>query len=388
MKVPSTLSSLRDPAEMKCVPGLTAEDVLVKKDKIRGAIRVKDVPLLRRLSIEAGGLLEDALREDAWPILLGIDHSTTTCRNSKPTRQQLKSTPFHEQVVRDVNRTIRRFPPSIPRKMRLSLQESLLAVISRVLTAIPELHYYQGYHDICVTVLLVVNGNEEAAFRIMEHLSQTKLRAFMESSINGTTRQLGIIYPLLGAVNPSLRRFLENTSCGVVFLLPWCLTWYGHELSHYPTLTRLFDLFMSSVDLMPVYLAAAIVLPHQEKLLKQECSLANVHAYLGQVLPLLQCSRGDMEDRVVFAKDLLRRFPPASLFTMESDHQTGPFSISDTSIGWEKVDSLERKQVATFLLEDYVIVTYRRESTESVDFNDEVDRGSDRQPVEFMTTAC
>lgn len=73
---------------------------------------------------------------------------------------------------------------------------------------------------------------------------------------------------------------------------------------------------------------------------------------------------------------------------MESDHQTGPFSISDTSIGWEKVDSLERKQVATFLLEDYVIVTYRRESTESVDFNDEVDRGSDRQPVEFMTTAC
>ncbi|XP_022656901.1 TBC1 domain family member 20-like isoform X2 [Varroa destructor] len=346
MKVPSTLSSLRDPAEMKCVPGLTAEDVLVKKDKIRGAIRVKDVPLLRRLSIEAGGLLEDALREDAWPILLGIDHSTTTCRNSKPTRQQLKSTPFHEQVVRDVNRTIRRFPPSIPRKMRLSLQESLLAVISRVLTAIPELHYYQGYHDICVTVLLVVNGNEEAAFRIMEHLSQTKLRAFMESSINGTTRQLGIIYPLLGAVNPSLRRFLENTSC------------------------------------------AAIVLPHQEKLLKQECSLANVHAYLGQVLPLLQCSRGDMEDRVVFAKDLLRRFPPASLFTMESDHQTGPFSISDTSIGWEKVDSLERKQVATFLLEDYVIVTYRRESTESVDFNDEVDRGSDRQPVEFMTTAC
>lgn len=41
----------------------------------------------------------------------------------------------------------------------------------RVLVANPQLHYYQGYHDICVTILLVVNGDENLAFQIIEKVT-------------------------------------------------------------------------------------------------------------------------------------------------------------------------------------------------------------------------
>ncbi|OQR80002.1 TBC1 domain family member 20-like [Tropilaelaps mercedesae] len=237
--------------------------------------------------------------------------------------------------------------------------------MSRVLIAVPELHYYQGYHDVCVTVLFVVNGNEDATFAIMEHLSRTKLRVFMEPSINGTIRQLSTLYPLLGAINGSLRRFLEASNCGVVFLLPWCLTWYGHELRHYPTLTRLFDLFLSTEELMPVYLAAAIVLPHQDNLLKQECSLSSVHCYLGRLIPLLELSRNEFENRIIVAKDLLRRVPSKSLFHVEPDQHSFMFRKGSTSVDWENFGRIEGKQVATFLLDDFVVVTYRRDSTDN-----------------------
>lgn len=36
----------------------------------------------------------------------------------------------------------------------------------RVMVCNPELHYYQGYHDICVTILLVVNGESFTPFLI------------------------------------------------------------------------------------------------------------------------------------------------------------------------------------------------------------------------------
>lgn len=73
---------------------------------------------------------------------------------------------------------------------RMSMQDQLVDVIMRVLVHRPELHYYQvsrnvyfrfllsvslqGFHDICVTFLLVVG--EELTFAIMEKLAQNHLR--------------------------------------------------------------------------------------------------------------------------------------------------------------------------------------------------------------------
>ncbi len=59
-------------------------------------------------------------------------------------------------------------------EIRLSYQDQLVAVIMRVLVANPVLHYYQGYHDICVTFLLVVG--DDITFAVMDKLSNRHFR--------------------------------------------------------------------------------------------------------------------------------------------------------------------------------------------------------------------
>lgn len=58
----------------------------------------------------------------------------------------------------------------------MSYQDQLVDLIMRVLVEHDELHYYQGYHDICVTFLLVLG--EDLAFATLNVLSLQHLRYF------------------------------------------------------------------------------------------------------------------------------------------------------------------------------------------------------------------
>lgn len=54
------------------------------------------------------------------------------------------------------------------------VQEKLLRIILRLLSEHPDLHYYQGFHDIVITFLLV--GGEEFAYAIVNVLVQHHIR--------------------------------------------------------------------------------------------------------------------------------------------------------------------------------------------------------------------
>ena len=69
----------------------------------------------------------------------------------------------------DINRSLERFPPRISDEDRPELQDQITRLIIRVLDKHPELNYYQGYHDVAITLLLVVG--EEMSFHILERLS-------------------------------------------------------------------------------------------------------------------------------------------------------------------------------------------------------------------------
>ena len=76
------------------------------------------------------------------------------------------------------------------------LQDQLTRLIIRILSQHPDLHYYQGYHDVAITFLLVVG--EEMAFNILEKLSNGPwLREFMEPTMEKTTYLLNYMYPLV-----------------------------------------------------------------------------------------------------------------------------------------------------------------------------------------------
>lgn len=190
--------------------------------------------------------------------------------------------------------------------VRLGLQDQLVDLIMRVLVRHDELHYYQGYHDICVTFLLVVG--EDVAFALVEKLSMNHLRDFMDADMDRTKHILNYMYPLIGRVNPDLRDHMEKSEVGTIFSLSWLITWYGHVLPHLRDIVRCYDFFIACHPLMPIYLAAAIVMYREPEILATDCEMCMLHSLLSKIPDNLP-----YEELLVQASELYTKFPPDNL---------------------------------------------------------------------------
>ncbi|CAH1779036.1 unnamed protein product [Owenia fusiformis] len=285
-----------------------ASDAITRKQKtvaITKALQCDpvDVTSLRQLAISRGGLITDELRYLAWPKLVNVNIYNIP---PKPKASVLEAHRDYNQVVLDVNRSLKRFPPGMKDDQRTVLQKQLVDMIMRVLVRHKELHYYQGYHDICVSFLLVMN--DDIAFYIMDKLSTNHLRDFMDSSMDRTKCMLNYLYPIIGKANPVLKEFLDRSETGTIFCLPWLITWYGHVLNDFRHTVRLYDFFLACHPLMPIYLAAAIVLYRQDEVLQADCDMPSVHSLLSKIPPDLP-----FEDLISRAGDLYVQYPPKQL---------------------------------------------------------------------------
>lgn len=224
------------------------------------------------------GLISDDLRKEIWPLLAGVD-----CRNieATPNLEELKIHPEYNQVILDVNRSLKRFPPGIPYEQRIALQDQLTVLILRVIMKYPHLKYYQGYHDVAITFLLVVG--EDVAYHVMEILSTNHLVECMQETMEPTQRRLMFIYPIIFHENAALYKFLQDSAVGTLFALPWYLTWFGHSLKSYRSVVRLYDFFLASPYLLPLYVTASIVLYRSTEIFECEMDMAAVHCCLSEV---------------------------------------------------------------------------------------------------------
>lgn len=84
--------------------------------------------------------ITDEIRKSAWPMLLELKHENM---EPCPDETEFKSHIEFSQVVLDVNRSIKRFPPGIPYNQRVAMQDQLIRLILRVITRHPQLQYYQ-----------------------------------------------------------------------------------------------------------------------------------------------------------------------------------------------------------------------------------------------------
>lgn len=259
---------------------------------------------LRTAALDRRGLICDDVRRLVWPKIGGVSVYETSPR---PAVEDIENHPYYSQVVLDVKRSLKRFPPSIAEAQRIALQDKLVFMIMRVLMKNPELHYYQGYHDICVTILLVLG--EEIGFLLVEKLSRTNLSVFMEKTMAHTAEVLEHIYPLIGHGSPKLRSFLEKAGIGIMFCLSWVITWFGHVLNDYDMVVRLFDLFLASHSWMPLYLSAAVVLHKENEILQLDCDMAQVHSYLSRVVE----EELPFENLITNAREMMSRYPPSKV---------------------------------------------------------------------------
>lgn len=93
-----------------------------------------------------------------------------------------------------------------------SLRKRLAQLVIKMLRKYPALNYYQGYHDIASIILVVCPQNDQLAFRILEKLTVFHLRDFMISDITLSVNHLRLIPALLENADKALFELVKQTS--------------------------------------------------------------------------------------------------------------------------------------------------------------------------------
>lgn len=83
-----------------------------------------DVDGLRKFAISRAGLVSDDLRRQVWPLLVGLSPPSPDSPALRLASQEdCEKHPEYNQVVLDVNRSLKRFPPGIADEDRPELQD-------------------------------------------------------------------------------------------------------------------------------------------------------------------------------------------------------------------------------------------------------------------------
>src|SRR5262245_19064962 len=107
---------------------------------------------------------------------------------------------FHLDVTKSMKKPRRSVDPLIvPSSDAIALardeaRASLSLLMNKIFTVHPELHYIQGYHDICSVFLLVCG--DDMAFRLVERLSLLHIRDALRPNLDTVVAVINLIFPL------------------------------------------------------------------------------------------------------------------------------------------------------------------------------------------------
>ncbi|KAF8982951.1 hypothetical protein BGZ46_000299 [Entomortierella lignicola] len=267
------------------------KDSLDKEKRIRlldEAIVTGNIEALRRLSVTGAGFVNDAIRRRAWPLLL---------RTHVPRRDFEHETPSHkddEQVRLDVIRSFTHLPTDTKsqQSFKKQKQEDLLHVILDVLQRHPKLSYYQGFHDVCTCLILVLG--KEAAMPAAESLAMFFFRDCMLDNLEPVLDQLSLMTTLLRLEDPEVQEFLDKYSTFEQYGSLCCAEMYDNRYDSY------FMLYDYSHD--------GVVMSRKEELFEVECDNAMVHSFLTK-FP----KDANIELLISHAHKLYVTYPPGAL---------------------------------------------------------------------------
>ncbi|CAF0923151.1 unnamed protein product [Rotaria sordida] len=261
-----------------------------KSDRIKELLNKKNKRQLIKYAKKTG-LINILYRKQIWPLVIRPPSYCTIeyDNNNKlyfcpinyyaADKNQIESHRYYGQVRMDVERTLKRFPPNYSDSARIELQEELIITVIKMLIKHDYLNYYQGYHDICLTFLIVLGA--DLCLPCIDTITKSHFKDFMEPTMEKTRDLLSYLMPLINCVNSECAEYMQRGGVGnVMFALSWFITWYSHVLDDLDIILRLYDLFIVSHFLMPIYVAAEIVNFHADQILSIDCDMPSLHQYL------------------------------------------------------------------------------------------------------------
>lgn len=186
------------------------------------------------------------------------------------------------------------------------LKKKLAKLIVRLLIKKGDLHYYQGFHDVCLTYMTLYGETE--ALEKLDQIIDTHFRAFMQPTMKETQEFLELIPMIIGLRDGRILDFLDEAEVGTIFALSWVLTWFSHVIPNERDVEKIFTYLEKNKDPhLILYLSAEIVLHKKEQLLKLEPEMSSVHHFLCQVPRKEKLPIDELLER---ASAAIERWPP------------------------------------------------------------------------------
>ncbi|WFD31905.1 GTPase-activating protein gyp8 [Malassezia sp. CBS 17886] len=223
--------------------------------------------------------------------------------------------PDERQVALDVERSFTAY--KLPRASLPQRRAQLTALIVGTLRRFPELHYYQGFHDVVSVVLLTMCASASddastAAFlraqRVVDRLALHFVRDAMTQDLAPIMAQLKIVRNIVRAANAPYGYALEDVFAPSLALvaLPWILTLFSHDAPSLPAAQQIFDYILSHGPGQVLYVSAALILRQRRYLVDladekwvpmEELDMPLVHRILADAMKLEEGDGGRADDR-------------------------------------------------------------------------------------------
>jgi hypothetical protein len=231
------------------------------------------------------------------------------------------------------------------------MRRRLARILRCLFLAHPQLHYYQGLHDIAL-VLLLVFADERVAFAALERLALHQLRDALHESLTEICATLDLLVPLVRAEDPELGEHLTDAHRDAadaggrmrpIFALPWVLTWFAHSIESREQQLVVMDYLLSSHPLAPVYLSAGILCTVRESLLELPADFTSMHGFLMRLPSSL-----DVDGAIERANLFLEHTSPRQLLRHAGAHLAYHSTLLDWPItDYEDIYTLVRGPDAT-----------------------------------------
>ncbi|XP_015610596.1 TBC1 domain family member 20 [Cephus cinctus] len=287
---------------------------LMEREKMKIAVLCKSIAKpdltfeeFKLLGCSSEGFVIDDIRRVLWPRLLGLSDEEPVPVEGLETVHTLLPDEIYQQILKDVARSSGHLSSRATEEEIEIFHEELTQLICWVLHRHTYLNYYQGYNDIAATVLIVM-GLQSGLF-VLERISLKFLERFMEKTMEKVNQELFYIFALLERIHPTLLEHLENVELFPHFALAEYTTWYAHKYAeNRKLLHRLFDYFLGSPPLMPLYLSTVIVAYRATEIFDTTPDMGHTHKVLCTLPEDLP-----FEQLLVDATNLYRQYPPESI---------------------------------------------------------------------------
>ena len=180
--------------------------------------------------------------------------------------------------------------------------------------------YFQGYHDVASIFLAALGGASlknnpstpsqqqnnnnnqpddcnstnsaaaqaaslglELSSKVLYQVSLSHFREPMNTNfLQLQTAMRMVLFPLLRIIDPEVHAHLYGCGMEPFFALSWLLSWFSHDIRDTTLVKRLFDFFLVSHPLMPMYLSVAMLChpSNRQEILSTPCEFAELHSCL------------------------------------------------------------------------------------------------------------